>query len=80
MSDIKPAASGGPSLGGIFTWFIVGFAVLYSIWYFGGGPQKESSNNAFIEPPTYQNPYTSKTYGTIEEIDVLNRQDAQPQQ
>lgn len=77
MSDIKPAASGGPSLGGIFTWFIVGFIALYSMWYFGGGPQKESSNRAFIEQPTYQNPYANTKYGTIEEVDKVQRQSAQ---
>jgi hypothetical protein len=75
MSAVTPTS--GPSFSGFIAWFFIGFAVLYSMWYFSGGPQKESSNNAFIEQPTYQNPNANTTYGTIEQLDRLNRQQAE---
>jgi hypothetical protein len=71
MSDITPPA--GASFTSLFGIIFLVFVALYSMWYLSGGPQKESSNNAFIEQPTYQNPYNTKTYGTIEEVDKVQR-------
>lgn len=66
---------GESSFTGFFFGFFVIFVILYSMWYFSGGPQKSSSDKAFVEQPTYQNPYTFENkYGTVPEADKLNRQ------
>ncbi len=72
MSDAAPSGGGGHT-SFLATIFLV-FVVLYCMWYWSGGPQKESSNKAFIEQPTYQNPYVNNKYGTIEEVDKVNRE------
>ncbi len=72
MSDITPSGAG---IGSFVFGFIAIFSILYSMWYFTGGPQKESSNKAFIDQPTYQNPYSNaQPYGTINAIDKVNRE------
>ncbi len=72
MSDLPPSASG---FGSFILGFVVIFSVLYSMWYFSGGPQKESSNKAFIDQPTYTNPYSNRApYGTINSVDKVNRE------
>jgi hypothetical protein len=72
MSDIPTPSAG---VGSFVFGFIAIFAVLYSMWYFTGGPQKESSNKAFIDQPTYTNPYSNaKPYGTINAVDKVNRE------
>jgi hypothetical protein len=44
------------------------------MWYFGGGPQKETSNKAFITGPDSNDYYKKPTvYGTINSIDKVNR-------
>jgi hypothetical protein len=70
----KHYTSGGGDFGGaLFTMFAI-FVILYSMWYFSGGPQRESSDKAFIEGPTANNPYNQTKYGTIPAIDVVNRE------
>lgn len=55
--------------------FIAIFTVLYSMWYFSGGPLKESSDRAFIKGPDSSVPFApSETYGTIYSVDKINRQ------
>jgi hypothetical protein len=58
---------------GIFTLFAIA-VIMYSMWFFSGGPQRTSSNNAFIKGPTHDNPYNMKTYGTIPSVDRVNRE------
>jgi hypothetical protein len=72
MSDLPTPQAG---IGSFVFGFIVIFTVLYSMWYFTGGPQKEGSNKAFIDQPTYKNPYSNtEPYGTINSVDKVNRE------
>lgn len=77
MSEQKLAnryTRGSGEFGGVFFTIFVIFVILYSMWYFSGGPQKESSNKAFIEQPTHTNPYNQTKYGTIPSVDRVNRE------
>lgn len=71
MSD---PISSGPSASGFIFGFIALFVILYSMWYYSGGPQKETSNKAFITGPNTDNYYKQPTvYGTVNSIDKVNR-------
>jgi uncharacterized ion transporter superfamily protein YfcC len=73
MSEVSHSSGGG--FGSVFMTFLAIFAVMYFMWYYSGGPQKEDSNKAFVEQPTYQNYNTfDDKYGTVPVADKLNRQ------
>ena len=73
MSDITPSVS-GTSFGGFIFGFIALFTILYSMWFFSGGPQKKESDKAFISGPNVDDYYKKpEVYGTINSIDKINR-------
>lgn len=72
MSDKKlnkGESTGGSFIGGFF----LVMAILYFMWFFSGGPQKADSDKAFVEGPTYKNPYNTTKYGTVPSIDKVHR-------
>lgn len=72
MSDITP--TGTPTAFGFLFGAIAIFTVLYSMWYFSGGPLNKTSDKAFITGPDSNDYYKKPTvYGTVNSIDKINR-------
>lgn len=58
---------------GTLRWFVLGFLILFALWYINGGPaQEEAKKNAFIDPPKQSGP-TVQQGGTYDADTLKNR-------